>query len=239
MYHEYIDSILKICKNKSFKVNYKILGSFRFYYITLNEDKYDKTIVFSSGIHGDEIAGPHAVKKFLLEHDELKHRVILFPVANPYGFDKCIRFNALNQDINRNFCDPHLTGEAKVIYNVLKRVKPDLFVSLHEWPAKDGYYMWCSEKEKKEKLQQIPEIASKYFKVYDSKKINEEEAKKGIIWHPEKDYEIRSSKCTLENKMYNSGVHYMCIETPNKGDLDKRVNCKFDIMNYILKNYYG
>jgi hypothetical protein len=239
MYQEYIDSILKICKDKSLKVNYKKLEEFKFYYVTLNENKYDKTIVFSSGIHGDEIAGPHAVRKFLLEHGSLKHKVVLFPVVNPHGFNKGSRFNALNQDINRRFCDECLYGEAKAIYSVLKKTKPDLFVSLHEWPAKDGYYMWCSDNNKKEILQRIPEIASKYFKIFESKKINEEEAKNGIIWHPIKDYEAKSSKCTLENRMYKSGVHYMCLETPSKDDLEKRVNCKFEIMNYILNNYYG
>lgn len=241
MYKEFIKSVLAICKDKSIKVNYKIINEFRLYYITLNGDKpYDKTIVFSAGIHGNEIAGPHAVLKFLKEYKEIapNKRVIFLPVVNPYGFNKCIRYNALNQDINRRFCDRCLTGEAKTIYRLLRKIKPNLFVSLHEWEGDDGYFMWCSDAIKKDTLEGIPEIAKKYFKIFTNQRINNEDVNKGIIWHPIKNYKVDSSKCTLENKMYMNGIHYICTETPSKADIDKRVSCKLEIMNYILEKYY-
>lgn len=238
-YKDFTNLLTQICKEKFLPLNYKrINDGFRFYYVTINSNReFEKTVVFSAGIHGDEIAGPYAVLQFLAEYKEVDPsiRIILFPVVNPYGFDRGIRQNAFRQDINRRFCDKLLVGEAKAVVEVIKRVKPDYFVSLHEWFGKDGFYMYASDAINKEKILGIPKIAvDKGFKVFNGSKINGEDCVEGVIWHPTEGYKDDRSRCTLENRVYNEGSHYICTETPSKAILKRRVDVQVNIMNYVL-----
>ncbi len=236
IYDDYCKSLVEVCKDRKFAINFKRLSNgYKFYYININDRKEAKrSICFSAGIHGDEIAGPNAVLRYLSKFNPDIH-LLIFPVANPYGFDREQRYNALKHDINRRFCDRLLVGEAKTVHNLIKKCQPDLFCSLHEWKAEDGYYMYASDKIQEETYLKIPKIADKHFKVFNNRKVNNEEVKQGIIWHPQDGYEDDRSRCTLENKVYTMGIHYLCIETPSKADLEDRVACQTSIIDFIVR----
>ncbi len=57
----------------------------------------DKIILISAGIHGEEIAGPITLLRYLnliLDYIHAKNlRVIIYPNVNPYGFEEGVRFN--------------------------------------------------------------------------------------------------------------------------------------------------
>ena len=237
MFKEYIGELISVCKDRGFNYNYKRLDNkFRFYYINVNERKdATRSICFSAGIHGNEHAGIYAVLEFLKTCNTDIH-ILLFPVANPYGFQNNLRYNSDQKDINRRFCDEPLTGEAKVMYDLICRFNPDFFCSLHEWQGTDGYYMYISDIIKKDVYSQISDIASKYFKVFNHCKINEESVNNGMIFHPSSGYETERSKTTLENKIYSIGKHYVCVETPALADLKKRVDCQREIMQFVVEN---
>jgi len=239
-YSEYEKLLESICKDKFLPLSTKkVNDGFNFYYVTLNGNReYDKTVVFSAGIHGDELAGPYAIVKFLIDYKEIDPsiRIVLFPVVNPHGFDNNIRTNSFRQDINRRFCDKLLSNEAKCIYDVLKTVKPDLFVSLHEWSGDDAFYMYASDVIKKDIISGMPQVAKDCgFKLFNKRKVNGEEAIDGIIWHPQEGYKEERSACTLENKMYTDGIHYICTETPRKAKLTQRVKCQVGLMNFVIE----
>ena len=234
-YDNYIDKLYAICQNKNIKINSKRLNSdYDFLSIRINE-KAKKSICFSAGIHGDETAGPEAVLKFIEQVEIPKDIfVMIFPLFNPWGFDRKIRTNAFQQDINRRFCDKLLAGEAKKSYDLLKKFPVQLFCSLHEWPGQKEFYMYASDKSKKKELLKVPEIAKKWYEIFDNKKINDELVENGIIWHPDKGYNTPRGKCTLENKMFTKKVHYVCLETPQKDKLENRSDCQVAIMKYLL-----
>jgi murein peptide amidase A len=237
-YKEYTSILTEVCKEKFLPLNYKKLNDgYRFYYVTINSNREcEKTIVFSSGIHGDEVAGPYAILKFLLEYKEVDpvFRIVFCPIVNPYGFNQGIRQNAFRQDVNRRFCDKLLAGEAKAVYDVIKKTKPDYFVSLHEWTGKDKFYMYASDIINKEKIEEIPKIATDHdFKLFNNK-IWGEECKDGLIWHPQDGYKDERSRCTLENKVYNDGIHYICTETPSEATLDKRIAVQLGIIRFVI-----
>jgi len=117
---------------------------------------------------------------------------------------------------------------------VTKKFKPNYFVSLHEWAGKDGFYMYASDVINKEKIAEIPKIAGEKFKVFSGQKINGEDCDNGIIWHPNEGYKDDRSRCTLENRMYNEGSHYICTETPSKANLDRRIDVQLGIMRFTL-----
>ncbi len=194
-----------------------------------------KSVSFSAGIHGDEPAGPEAVIKFVKEFevpDDIF--VMIFPVVNPYGFNRHARTNALRQDINRRFCDKLLAGEAKIVYDLLIANPVSLFCSLHEWSGSNGFYMYASDKIQEQQIVEIPKLASRWFEVFDNRKINNEDVVGGVIWHPEDGYSDNRSKCTLENRVFSDGTDYLCIETPGRAVIEDRVECQFNVMKYII-----
>jgi Succinylglutamate desuccinylase / Aspartoacylase family len=238
-YVEFIDKLKFICKQNDIRLRYKKLADdYKLYYFTLNETKDQKTICFSSGIHGDEIAGPWSILKFLENIPKIRTgmRVLILPLANPYGFEKLSRHNYNKEDINRRFCEENLTGEAKAIYDVIKSHDVSFLHTIHEWAGTDGFYMYSSDKKREKILAELPKIASKYFKVFTNVNINKEKVENGIIWHPKKGYTDVQSKCTLENKMWIDDIPYIATETPSKANLDKRISFTVKAMNYIIEN---
>ena len=235
-YKNYVDRLISACKDRKWKIHRKKLNmDYNFLSIRINEGA-EKSVCFSAGIHGDEPAGPEAMLKFI-ENSEVPEDVfvMLFPVVNPWGFDKKVRTNILRQDINRRFCDKVLIGEAKIAYGLLNKYPVNLFCSMHEWCGEKEFYMYASDKSKKRKLLSIPKMAGERFDIFDKRKINDEVVESGIIWHPDEGYDNIRSKCTLENKMYEDQVHYICLETPSRADLQDRVNCQYGIMKYLIK----
>src|SRR3989344_998774 len=123
-YLKLMDEIKRISKTKGFKIE-KIMNvgkkkEYPLYKITIsNPGKPKKTICFSAGIHGDEIAGPLAVKKFIQDVNKKEYKgikIIIFPVDNPYGFEKNKRRNYQNKDMNRHFLGKRLKGDDKKLY---------------------------------------------------------------------------------------------------------------------------
>ncbi len=100
-------------------------------------------IYLSTGIHGDEPAGPLAVLRLLQEnrwpdYDELW----LCPCLNPMGFQLNRRENAAGVDLNRDYRNPQ-TGEVAAHIKWLER-QPDfnLTLCLHEDWESHGFYVY-------------------------------------------------------------------------------------------------
>jgi len=100
-------------------------------------------LYISTGIHGDEPAGPLAVRELLKENPWLDHAEIwLFPCLNPTGFPKNTRQSACGIDLNRDY--KHLRApEVRAHVAWLEKQPPfDLCLCLHEdWEA-HGFYVY-------------------------------------------------------------------------------------------------
>jgi murein peptide amidase A len=98
-------------------------------------------VLLTTGIHGDEPAGPLAVLH-CLQNDLFDPRChwLLSPLGNPDGLAKASRFNADGIDINRDFKHTH-TVEARFLKNAYRQLPmPYLHLSLHEdWEYPQGY----------------------------------------------------------------------------------------------------
>lgn len=97
----------------------------------------------STGIHGDEPAGPLAVRELLQENSWPKDGEIwLCPCLNPTGFPLNRRENAQGADLNRDYRDLQ-TDEIRAHVAWLKRQPSfDLTLCLHEdWEA-HGFYLY-------------------------------------------------------------------------------------------------
>jgi protein MpaA len=101
-------------------------------------------IYLSSGIHGDEPAGPFALLQ-LLQSDALppEHDLFLCPVMNPSGLAAGTRENATHIDLNRdytNFSSIETTTHRDWCLQHIEAL--DLALHLHEdWEAQ-GFYLY-------------------------------------------------------------------------------------------------
>jgi protein MpaA len=100
-------------------------------------------IYMSTGIHGDEPAGPLAARQLLEENDwPADVSLWLFPCLNPTGFQLHRRENAEGIDLNRQYHQP-AAEEVKAHIGWLKEQPVfDLCLCLHEdWESK-GFYVY-------------------------------------------------------------------------------------------------
>ena len=107
-----------------------------------------KNFYISSGMHGDEPAGPKAIEK-LLEKNEwpADANIYLIPCVNPTGAALHTRESKDKTDLNRDYLDPK-SPETKAHIAWLDQ-QPDFFRSMcvHEdWEA-SGFYIYGSNKD--------------------------------------------------------------------------------------------
>lgn len=109
-----------------------------------------KSIYISTGIHGDEPAGPVALRR-LVEEDRWPEGVdlVLCPCINPTGLRSNTRENMDGVDLNRDYRNTK-SAEVRAHIEWLKTVPDfDMTLILHEdWEA-DGYYVYEVNPEEK------------------------------------------------------------------------------------------
>jgi murein peptide amidase A len=100
-------------------------------------------VYISTGIHGDEPAGPLAVLRLLQENRWPDHLDLwICPCLNPVGFTLNSRANAKGIDLNREYLKP--TAEEVVAHIAWLERQPgfDLCLLLHEDWESHGFYLY-------------------------------------------------------------------------------------------------
>jgi protein MpaA len=104
-----------------------------------------KRVYLSTGIHGDEPAGPLAIAQLMESGSFADHaEVWVCPCLNPIGFSRNSRSNATGVDLDRDYRKLE-TEEVRTHVSWLKR-KPnfDVTICLHEDHTTKGFYLWES-----------------------------------------------------------------------------------------------
>jgi len=149
---------------------------------------HPEDIYISAGIHGDEPAGPLALRQ-LLQEDRWPPGANLWicPCLNPTGFQLNQRENAEGFDLNRQYLQPE-SEETKAHIAWLKRQPAfDLCFCLHEDWESHGFYLY--ELNPDDQPSRAGEIISRVAEVCpidESELIEGRPAKNGII-HPSVD----------------------------------------------------
>jgi predicted deacylase len=100
-------------------------------------------IYISSGIHGDEPAGPLALLELLRGGAfPPDRRWVLCPLLNPTGLAAGTRDNAAGIDLNRDYLQRRSREVAAHAAWLEQRGAPDLFLSLHEDWETSGFYFY-------------------------------------------------------------------------------------------------
>jgi hypothetical protein len=100
-------------------------------------------IYISTGIHGDEPAGPLAALKLIQENRWPEHaEIFLLPCLNPVGFTRNTRENAGGLDLNRDYRHSRAPETLAHIAWLKRQPKFDLYLCLHEDWESHGFYLY-------------------------------------------------------------------------------------------------
>jgi hypothetical protein len=100
-------------------------------------------IYISTGIHGDEPAGPLAARQLLQENQWPENGSIwLCPCLNPTGFLSNRRENDQGVDLNREYLDTKAAETLAHISWLSRQPSFDLCLCLHEDWESDGFYVY-------------------------------------------------------------------------------------------------
>lgn len=143
-----------------------------------------KRLYISAGIHGDEPAGPAAVRELLRSHAWPESiDVWVCPCLNPSGFSLNTRESAAGLDLNRQYHDPEAAEEIRAHTAWLSRLpRFDAAVCLHEdWEAQ-GFYLYELNLDNRPSFaEEIVRRAARVCPIDTSPMIEGREAHGGII----------------------------------------------------------
>ena len=113
------------------------------------------TIGVSAAVHGDEVVGTQILMAMMrrLEDADLKGRLLLLPVANPYSFEARTRHNPID-DLNLNRLFPGMASgwfSEQLAHTIVQEFldKVDVLIDLHAGgarPTVDYVYIFNDEK---------------------------------------------------------------------------------------------
>ena len=140
-------------------------------------------IYISTGIHGDEPAGPLAALRLLQDNRwPAAAEIFLLPCLNPAGFTLNRRENAGGIDLNRDYRNPKSAEVRAHIAWLERQPKFDLYLCLHEDWESHGFYLYEQNPDSKPPLAEtIIEAVKKVCPVDLSENIEGRPAQGGII----------------------------------------------------------
>jgi len=194
----------------------------------------NKTVVVLAGHHGDEPFAVSTLLKWLKQPIMFPdYNYYVFPVINPWGYEKNKRDNGARQDTNndKNFIKDSSVKELGILYEHLPHTA-DLILDLHGDVDKEQVY--CYE-HKSENLSSIAEKAlaenNELIPFLTAQTIYKCSVNNGVVIPDKTDIGI-------EGFLEKLGVQYsITLELPGKYDGQKRAEGGIAIINSILRNF--
>ena len=193
-------------------------------------------IYLSTGIHGDEPAGPLAALKLIQENRWPENaEIFLLPCLNPAGFVLNRRENGAGVDLNRDYRNPQ-TPEVRAHIAWLERQPEfDSYLCLHEDWESHGFYLYEQNPDSRPSLADtIIEAVQKVCPIEPSEKIEGRAARNGIIRpniQPHERPDWPEAFYLITNK---SRLGYT-LEAPSDFPLPTRVNALVAAVNAALE----
>lgn len=184
-----------------------------------------KTVYLSSGMHGDEPAGPLAILKILedriLPLEEFNWTIC--PMLNPVGLRLSQRENGDGIDLNRDYRS-QTTDEVRSHIRWLERQPPfDLALLLHEdWETRGFYLHECQICDDRKKVEAIMGAVSSICSIDLESVIDGMHASGGIV-HPWRESKFRNQWLESFYLKRNKAAMGFIFETPSSIDLPSRI----------------
>jgi murein peptide amidase A len=142
-----------------------------------------RRVYLSTGIHGDEPAGPMAMLRLLEENNwPLNLDLWLCPCLNPMGFRLNRRESAEGIDLNRDYRDPKSAEVRAHIAWLERQPEFDLYLCLHEDWESQGFYIYEQNPDARPSLaERIVSAVSEVCPIDLSETIEGRAAQDGIV----------------------------------------------------------
>jgi len=197
-----------------------------------------KRIYLSSGIHGDEPAGPLAAVRLLQENRWPANAELWFcPCLNPMGFVLNRRENPEGKDLNRDY--RHLeTAEVRAHIAWLERQpKFDAYLCLHEDWESHGFYLYEQNPDGQSPLAETIVEAVREVCPIDRSEIIEERPAQGGIIRPNLDPRTRPQWAEAFYLIMNKSRLGCTLEAPSDFPLPTRVKALVTGVEAALKSF--
>jgi len=193
-------------------------------------------LYISTGIHGDEPAGPLAALRLIQENKWPENcEVCLLPCLNPTGFVLNSRENEGRKDLNRDY--RHLETEEVAAHIRWLERQPgfDVAFCLHEDWESHGFYVYELNPDQKPSLAgKMVAAVAKVCPIDLSPVIEGREAKGGII-NPSLDPATRLQWPEAFWLLQHKTRHSCTLEAPSDFSLETRVNALVAGVNAALE----
>ncbi len=233
-YQQLLNNIPKI--KKYFDIEYFVLPDeeFKLVRFSKNISIDSPTLIIMAGCHGEEPAPSLAIFKNykLISEVVKKERVnlIIYPLVNPYGFDRNRRLNRNGLNCNSNWIhkeDKRIANEVKIISKDIKKFKPLIFANIHEDDeTKKEFYIFSFGDRKYENP--LIKVGGTYFPILKDGEYGDIKVKGGVVYN--------HCDGSAEDFMFHRGCEFSCCtETPSFQSLSKRINCNTDLILKLIE----
>ena len=234
-YNKAFDELDTISLQKGYK--FEALWKIRDFWlpcITIN-DQGANTVVFLATLHGNESDWTYATIEFLKNFtakDYPNVKIILFPCANPYGFQVGKRSNINRKDLNRWFKHyNYIQKEQSLILWRLVNEKINFFCSFHWDHSSNKAYFYAYGNKYSDRLKVYRDIQQEawgYIDLNTKERIDWKESDKWLIWNTE-DF-------SFEHFMAMRGVPYIIVpEIWLRADFDNRIKAHLAIIKRSIE----
>lgn len=195
-------------------------------------------VYLSSGMHGDEPAGPRALLELLRAgfFDD-RYRWLVCPALNPTGLANGTRENVQGIDLNRDYCVCRASEVCAHIDWLKQQEIPRLFLSLHEdWESSGFYFYEINLGVDGPRSEEILGAASATFQVEPESIIDDHEVTgPGWIFHSEHpDLPEGWPEAIFLAKM--GCPLSLTFETPSTGLLEARIACHQAVVKEAVRH---
>ncbi len=192
-------------------------------------------VYLSTGIHGDEPAGPLAICRLLRENQWPSDlNIWLCPCLNPAGFVLNRRQNAEGVDLNRDYLEPKAPGTVAHIAWLRRQPGFDLCLCLHEDWESHGFYLYEQNPDRRPSLgEAIIARVAEVCPIDSSEVIEGRPAQNGII-RPNLDPSTRPQWPEAFFLITNKTRLSYTLEAPSDYPLSTRVEALVAAVNTAL-----
>ncbi len=206
-------------------------------------------LLIVAGMHGEEIAGPLGLLKWLEGFDPQLFRNVnlsFIPIINPVAYNLGKRYNHKNEKSNCGFYDSHRSGdipseEGIVLLknlSLLKACSQDGFLSLHEDIGSSKFYLYTFERTDKpgrfthamrDKLAEFfPDSLDNELVTVDAMSNEGVMVRDGIVY--------RLEDGSLEHWLFTEGTNRsVTTETPGGFKLETRIEANVALIEKFIK----
>ncbi|MDX2187313.1 MAG: M14 family zinc carboxypeptidase [Opitutaceae bacterium] len=187
-------------------------------------------------LHGDEPAGAHAVCEFVSElvadpTIATGYDLVLYPVCNPYGFEKGTRANWSGLDLNREFWKGSELPEIRTLETELRAHSFQGIIALHSDDTCEGVYGYAHGRVINESLLQPALERAAALIPHDARDlIDGFPAAKGILRDCFRG--VLSAPPDQRPQPFD-----LIFETPANHNLESQVDATLSVLHSVLRDY--